>query len=227
INTARGDNALISYNSFFGTNTGTNNSGSEILLSPVDVWTTNDTVYAVVDSIPVSDGSMNLQKGKMVLSASGNFEQALEGNISKGDTVKILVNITPSIPQLDQMIGGHPRMIINGVVDMNPDDALVFNRHPRTAVGINQDTSKLYIIVVDGRQVTSAGMTLFELADYMLSIGCYNAMNLDGGGSSTMVVRGEIENSPSDGIERDVANALMVISTAPAGSVSQLKISPS
>src|SRR5690606_32538644 len=84
-----------------------------------------------------------------------------------------------------------------------------------------------YIIVVDGRQVTSAGMTLFELADYMLSIGCYNAMNLDGGGSSTMVVRGEIENSPSDGIERDVANALMVISTAPAGSVSQLKISPS
>src|SRR5690606_23184981 len=154
-------------------------------------------------------------------------EQALEGNISKGDTVKILVNITPSIPRLDQMIGGHPRMIINGVVDMNPDDALVFNRHPRTAVGINQDTSKLYIIVVDGRQVTSAGMTLFELADYMLSIGCYNAMNLDGGGSSTMVVRGEIENSPSDGIERDVANALMVISTAPAGSVSQLKISTS
>ena len=90
--------------------------------------------------------------------------------------------------------------------------------HPRTAVGYSQNGKFLYIVVVDGRQpFYSQGMTLAELADLMIDIGAHDAMNLDGGGSSTLVIRGEdgkprILNSPIDlyipGRERPVGNHL-------------------
>jgi exopolysaccharide biosynthesis protein len=93
-------------------------------------------------------------------------------------------------------------------------------RHPRTCVGLNADTSTVYLCTVDGRQASSIGMTFAEMADFMISIGATEAFNLDGGGSTTMVVRGAIVNSPSDATgERSVANALHVISTAPEGTL--------
>jgi hypothetical protein len=104
----------------------------------------------------------------------------------------------------------------------------VNSRHPRTAVGFNEDSTKLFLLVVDGRQPNlSVGMNLPEMAEYMRSIGCYNAINLDGGGSSVMVVRNEIVSSPSDPQgERSVANALLVVSTAPLGPLNKLHITP-
>ncbi len=76
--------------------------------------------------------------------------------------------------------------------------------------------NELLIVTVDGRQPGySEGMTLSEFAKFLLSLGCTDAMNLDGGGSTTMVVRGRIVNSPSDGSERKVANALALFSLAP------------
>jgi exopolysaccharide biosynthesis protein len=90
-------------------------------------------------------------------------------------------------------------------------------RHPRTAVGITRDGSKLILLVVDGRQPKlSIGMQLSDLADEMIAQGAYNALNLDGGGSSTMVYRDpaskqlKVLNSPSDSKERSVANVLGV-----------------
>ena len=85
--------------------------------------------------------------------------------------------------------------------------------NPRSAVGFNQDSTKVYFVVVDGRQSNlSVGMTLDELANLMLSIGAHNAVNLDGGGSSTLVIHNEVVNSPSDaGGERSVANALFAV----------------
>ena len=72
-------------------------------------------------------------------------------------------------------------------------------RHPRTAIGATED-GKLVIVVCDGRNKRgSAGMTLPELADKMISLGCVEAINLDGGGSSTFVGReGRVLNMPSD-----------------------------
>lgn len=91
-------------------------------------------------------------------------------------------------------------------------------RQPRTAVGINQNGRWLYIVVVDGRQpFYSEGATFAELADLMIDLGAYSAMNLDGGGSSTMAIAGadglpQVLNSPIDnyipGRERPVANHL-------------------
>jgi exopolysaccharide biosynthesis protein len=67
------------------------------------------------------------------------------------------------------------------------------------------------MVCVDGGQPnTSSGMTLTELADFMKSLGCESALNLDGGGSTTMVIRNRAVNRPSDGQERNISSALMV-----------------
>ena len=88
--------------------------------------------------------------------------------------------------------------------------------HPRTAVGITEDDDIL-LVVADGRSSASAGLSLSDLADYMISLGAVTAMNLDGGGSSTMVVKDadtegmEVRNVPSDGSERPCGNSLLII----------------
>jgi exopolysaccharide biosynthesis protein len=90
-------------------------------------------------------------------------------------------------------------------------------RHPRTAAGIDATGTQLTLLVVDGRQPElSVGMTLAEVADEMVRLGCASAINLDGGGSTTLVYRNpeskklEIKNSPSDTKERSVADVLGV-----------------
>ena len=92
-----------------------------------------------------------------------------------------------------------------------------------TSVGFSRDSTKMFLFTVDGRQPGySIGMNLKEIAAFMLNLGAYQAVNLDGGGSTTMVVRNKIENSPSDlNGERPVANALLVISKAPLDEPSQ------
>jgi hypothetical protein len=112
-------------------------------------------------------------------------------------------------------ISGETRLIMGG----SPVDGLTDPElHPRTAIGYSQNGKFLYIVVVDGRQpFYSQGMTLAELADLMVKLGAQDAMNLDGGGSSTLVIRGadgepRLLNSPIDqyipGRERPVANHL-------------------
>ncbi|NUL81893.1 MAG: phosphodiester glycosidase family protein [Armatimonadetes bacterium] len=83
------------------------------------------------------------------------------------------------------------------------------NRHPRTAVGVS-DKGELIMATVDGRQPQSQGASLPELASIMKRLGCKDAINLDGGGSTTFVALDMILNSPSDGTERPVANSILV-----------------
>lgn len=91
-------------------------------------------------------------------------------------------------------------------------------QHPRTAVGIDQDTGRVLMVVVDGRQSFSRGATMVELARLMQELGAESALNLDGGGSSTMVARrpdgvSAVANSPSDGRQRLIPNGLGVTYT--------------
>ena len=87
-------------------------------------------------------------------------------------------------------------------------------RAPRTALGISADGSTLTMVTVDGRMASSRGMTIDELAILMASFDVDRAMNLDGGGSTTMWVRGQgVVNVPSDGSERTVSNHLGVFAT--------------
>ena len=83
-------------------------------------------------------------------------------------------------------------------------------RAPRTAVGVTAD-GRVLLVVVDGRQSHSIGCTLLELALLMQELGAVDAVNFDGGGSSEMILKGEIVNSPSDGGERSVGSALLLM----------------
>jgi exopolysaccharide biosynthesis protein len=86
----------------------------------------------------------------------------------------------------------------------------MLERHPRSAIGWNK--THFYMVQVDGRQPgLSIGMTLEELGGYMANLGCEQAMNLDGGGSATFWCKGSIRNSPCDGRERPIANALAIV----------------
>ena len=87
--------------------------------------------------------------------------------------------------------------------------------HPRTAVGLTADGKTLYLVVADGRREGVPGPTLAELGTFMKEqLGVCSALNLDGGGSTEMVVEGQIVNIPSDGEERVVANHLAVVEAA-------------
>lgn len=118
------------------------------------------------------------------------------------------------LDHLEWAVGGGPRLLRAGRVDVTaeaerfqPDVAR--SRAPRTAAGVDS-RGRLILLTVNGRQASSVGLTLTELAEVMASLGAQDALNLDGGGSSTMVLRGDLFNLPSDGRERPVANALLV-----------------
>lgn len=121
-----------------------------------------------------------------------------------------------------QAVGGFPDLIDEGrrvgdlEVEARPSFAAA--RHPRTAVGWDRDKGDLWLVVVDGRQPPhSAGMTLPELAGLLESLGADEALNLDGGGSTTLVLSGGTANRPSDATgERPVVNALALVRTPEA-----------
>ncbi|MFD1831899.1 phosphodiester glycosidase family protein [Streptomyces desertarenae] len=118
-------------------------------------------------------------------------------------------------------VGGRGVLVVDGE-PQNWDGRPNNTPAPRTAVGFSEDGTTLHVLTVDGRQAASGGVTLTELALMMDELGAHNALNLDGGGSSTLVAREpgsdalQVENSPSDGSEREVPNGLAV--TAPDGS---------
>ncbi|HWM73207.1 MAG TPA: phosphodiester glycosidase family protein, partial [Nocardioides sp.] len=116
-------------------------------------------------------------------------------------------------------LDGTPRMAITGNKFLVRDGVIkvVDDRemHPRTAIGIDRDAKRLLFLVADGRQKFSRGNTMVELAEKMIRLGADEALNLDGGGSSTMMAKGrggllKVINSPSDGSQRSVANGIEI-----------------
>jgi hypothetical protein len=114
-----------------------------------------------------------------------------------------------------QVVAGSTILLAGGKVVAESQSKFSTTRHPRTAVGIADSGKRLLLVVVDGRRKGEAsGMSLTELADVMMRLGCQSALNLDGGGSTELLLRdpetGELHvmNHPSDGRERAVANVL-------------------
>ena len=121
--------------------------------------------------------------------------------------VKLYTEAQPAVA-----ISGSAVLLRDGRIATDDDGEL----HPRTAVGVDTDTGKVLLLVIDGRQEHSRGYTLLELARLLKQLGAEEALNLDGGGSSTMVTRRpsgrtRVANSPSDGRERMVPNGLALV----------------
>lgn len=116
----------------------------------------------------------------------------------------------------DEVIGGFPLLLKDGAVvgdlEVGERPSFAAARHPRTAAGLDRDTGTLWLVVVDGRSGESVGMSLPELTSLLHGLGAEDAVNLDGGGSSTMWVLGRVVNRPSDPAgERPVANGLWLV----------------
>lgn len=111
---------------------------------------------------------------------------------------KLDIRINPEWKNVEHIISGGPYLVKNGdiYVDMTAQKlASIGGRNPRTAIGYTRDNN-LIMLTADGREGASIGLTLVELANLMKEFGCVNAMNLDGGGSTVMYVKGKVVNKP-------------------------------
>ena len=142
--------------------------------------------------------------------------------MTEGDTVRVLLGTLPRLPggALPALIvGGWPRILRDGenvAVDAPTLEGTISRnaeaRHPRTALGFSRDSTTLFLLTVDGRSALSVGMTVVELAQRMRQLGAWQAMNFDGGGSTSMVIDGKLVNASSDPTgEREVGNAVLVV----------------
>lgn len=168
----------------------------------------------VVTETSTDGKTIAIPAGGFVLSGNGRMARSLD-LIDVGCEITAELATTPRWPELAHAIGGGPRLVKDGRKHITaaperfrPD---VYAGTPsRTAVGITEE-GRLLLVVAEGATVTErCGMTLDDLASVMIKLGARDAMNLDGGGSSTFVADGRIRNAPSDGIARLVSNALVV-----------------
>jgi len=157
-----------------------------------------------------TEGNTPLKPDIMVLSIGPELAEELQ-TLTPGMTMTLHLKTSPDLTGVTTALGGGPILLHEGQAsnwEHRPQ------RHPRTAIGWNR--AHLFLVVVDGRQEgLSIGMNYTELSALMQRLGCTEAMNLDGGGSSTLWLGGRVMNSPSDGRERRVANGLIVVSTEP------------
>jgi hypothetical protein len=160
-------------------------------------------VRATNDTLPAKD--------TMVLSVGPRLSEQVAA-IKAGDVIQISTATTPDLAGVKMAIGGGPKLVHDAKPVRNAPYAVkaLYERHPRSAIGFNQ--THFFLVEVDGRQKElSMGMTLAELADYLVKIGCTEAMNLDGGASSQIIVGGRVMNSPSSGFERNTATGIIVL----------------
>ncbi|MBO5417911.1 MAG: phosphodiester glycosidase family protein, partial [Clostridia bacterium] len=182
------------------------------------------TAVTVVDDIVTAKGIsvggiIPIPENGYILAINDNMTPFLDSKFNIGDSVKIDINVTPSIEDVTTAFGGGTLLLQNGQKTAITHD--VSGTHPRSVVGTNSDGTVIYLMTVDGRQTVSKGVTLSQLADICKEFGMVNAINLDGGGSTQMVAK-TLENntlhhvnSPSE--NRKVINALAVTSSAESG----------
>lgn len=110
--------------------------------------------------------------------------------------------------EVENIVGGTPLLIRKGnlIEDFSPEQTLnsfLVNKYPRTAIGIKDNGDWIFVVVDGAFYGLIGGMTIQELSLLMLDLGCIEALNLDGGGSSTMVIDGKVVNEPSGKIEEE------------------------
>lgn len=193
------------------------NSGKMVLLRPAGdpfKWSANGVEHCVIESIFDAQGSTTIPDGKAILWLKGTYAN-YAASLNPGDELDISfsfkLNNGPQDLNINQLVGGSNHIIMQNGQFME-DWA---ERHPRTAVGFNADSTRLVFIVVDGRHMTSVGVTLREIKGIFDALGVVTAVNLDGGGSSCILVNDEVMNHPSDGPVRAVGNGCLFVSTAP------------
>ncbi|WP_166975194.1 phosphodiester glycosidase family protein [Brevibacterium atlanticum] len=200
-----------------------------------------DDLAAEIARVTVVDGTVTAASG--MVDEAGDPEIPTDGQVLLGRDAgaktlselevgdEVDVEIGPG-EDIDLGIAGSHQILTGGAVPDLPAGDLEDTAHPRTAVGMSKDGSELFVTTIDGRSESSGGMSLEDMGELLADIGAYNAINLDGGGSTTMLARTAgtdapvVQNDPSDGEQRTVANALVFYSDAPAEQLSDAQIEP-
>lgn len=215
VNAPPGPDSLALFNRFAG---GATPADTGVVEAVVRVIAAGDTVRAVVIRLDTLPEGVPVPTDGAVLAGRGGAG-AWVGGLAPDDTIAWTLPVAGAPSSVDELLGGFPLLLLDGrpVLDRVPTirEAFALRRHPRTAVAIRPDSTVL-LVVVDGRQPGhSEGMTLPELTDLLVELGAAHALNLDGGGSTSLVLQGELVNRPSEPEERPVANALLIRGAAP------------
>ncbi len=211
-NRERKNDDIVIYKSKFNRTTLTDDKGIEFFIK-------DNKVVNIFDQ----KGNNEIPQDGFIISASGKMREELMALLQIGTRVVSFIKQTSPTDSskgtlfrtAEDITNGVPQLIKNGKIEITWEQeksskSFVETRHPRTAVAKLKD-GKFMMITVDGRSETSAGINLQNLAEILLELGATDAMNLDGGGSTTMFLGGKIVNQPSDQTgERKVGDAILV-----------------
>lgn len=239
INKVRTENNLILYTpEYMDGYTNSNQYGMEVIFTGA---TKNkdlkfgDKITGTVSEIRPYNTVTNIKipADGFVLSAHGTENLQFVNEMKVGDQVEVSINIDDKWKGAQYILASGPRLVDNGNVSLSidPNSQRALERAPRTAIAVDRTLTKVFMVTVDGRaEGYSKGMNLTEFAQYLVKLGAYKAINLDGGGSTTMMARrygndmASLINKPSDGWERAVHTSLQAVSTAPTGTASMFDV---
>ena len=203
---------IVLYTSDYGELTNTNQTGFDLVVENGKISSTRS-------------GNTWIPENGFVVSAGSLYAENLSSSVRVGEDLSVVIGVIPYSTSINgdlkHLIGGGPRLLKSGRIYISKYEEnfrrdIARGRAARTAVGIKKN-DKLMFVTVDGRgrgknkkNGRSIGMTLTELAYFMQSLGAEDALNLDGGGSSTMVISGKVMNRPVDGNERRVNNSILI-----------------
>ena len=234
INQRRLDGCQVTlYTPRLGESTRTNRRrGKEIVISglPLPLTPNYEHAYRVEDVL--SDGNSLIPKDGAILWINARLRDPSVSEFSTGASGTLTLSLSPpEWNQVQHAIGGRLRLLKNGEINQTIAEmhnaekrhtpgkrtpVLNLSHEPRTALAYNAD--KLFLVVADGRQPQySTGLTLYELASILRELGATEAINLDGGSSSTFIVNDTLVNKPSGQRERDVLNAVFITMDKVAG----------
>lgn len=186
----------------------------------------------IVIEIRENQPATTIPENGYVVVTRGEGRSYLLNNFAPGDSVGFDITTTPDWTKLKMAVSGGAVLLKDGQIPQifSHDTDKTPKRQPRTAIASSKDGKQLFLVTVDGRQNSSIGMTQLELAGFLQELGAHNALNLDGGGSTTMIARSpgtsslQVMNKPSDGSLRGVTNAVGIFSLAPPSALDGLLI---
>lgn len=187
-------------------------------------YPTSSSVFYGKGNVSKRNSAKELYFGQFGIVSNNHSLNILLENYPK---VRVQQNLVGDYAACDNVTGGGAKLILNNKAN-NAKDGMSDYRHPRTVIGQKEDGT-IVMATVDGRQEDKQmyGMTYEELSAAMTYYGCSEAYNLDGGGSTTMIIRNEngefnVVNSPSDGEERRDSNAVFVVAPEMSLSITQV-----
>lgn len=189
---------------------GSNGTGAQAAYSYSGMITVKETAGREVE-IP-ADG--------YVISGRGRHAELL-ARLEPGEEVTLKLNTKPAWQQVRHALGAGPRLVKDGTICITAQAErfrwdVSHGISPRSALGITKEGELLLVAAEPEPDSSARGLTLDELAATMIKLGAWQAMNLDGGGSTSVIENGQVLNRPADGWLRRVSNALVVIAKPPA-----------